>query len=126
VTGRLRVGLSQAWLWRALFRWKLARVRMGMWRVVVEATPNVPMRGRETAAVVTGVWVWANDAEEAEALASLAIESEGFSVLTADASPAPPEAAPLREAGAIARTALSFYDSPPTRGPDARLKRKAP
>jgi hypothetical protein len=105
---KLKRGASQFWAF--LYRSKLVRPRMPFWRVVVEAKLDrraKPWPERFESAV-TAVFVWARTIEEAEALATLAMEQEGMLALTADAVKHPPAAAPRREPAAVARTPLGF------------------
>lgn len=105
---KLKRGASQFWAF--LYRTKLVRPPMPFWRVVVEG--KLDRRAKSWPdrfeAAVAAVFVWARTIEEAEALASLAIEQEGMIVLTADAMKHPPAAAPRRETAAVARTAFGF------------------
>lgn len=96
--------------WAFLIRARLARYAMPFWRVVVEVRP---MRGRrewprEAEVGVTGVFVWARSAEEAEGLAMLALEEERLGAVTADAKKADPAARPRKRPAAIARTPLRY------------------
>ena len=57
---------------------------------------------------VTAVFVWARSIEEAEGLATLALDEQGLDTLTADAVKCPPCAAPQTEPAAVARGELRF------------------
>ena len=105
---KLARGTSRIWAW--LFRAKLVRAHMPFWRVVVEARLDRRARRwpRRVSSVVTAVFVWAQTIEEAEALATLALEAEGLIPQTADALKCPPAAAPRREPGAVARNEFRF------------------
>lgn len=103
----MKAGLERAWLWRILHRLKLLKASMPQWRVVVEARPR--LGAPAAAGLVVGMLVWAHDAEEAEALASLAVEAEGFAPMTADATQVAPQWPPTREAQVVARTEYAFY-----------------
>ncbi len=102
-----------SWFWAFMHRIRIARPLMPFWRVVVEARPDRAARRWPHAmdAAVTAVFVWANSAEEAEALARLALEREGLAALTADATKCAPAAAPRREPCAVARTAFGYLAS---------------
>lgn len=105
---RLKRGVSGFWTF--LYRVKLVRPWMPFWRVVVEAKLDrrvKPWPKRHDAAVAA-VFVWARTIEEAEGLATLAMQEEGMQVLTADAQKHPPAAAPRREPAAVARSAFGF------------------
>ncbi len=109
---RLKRGLSG--LWAFLYRSKIVRAPMPFWRVVVEArldrrAKNWPKRHE---AAVVAVYVWARTIEEAEVLATLALEGEGMMAVTADAMKAPPAAAPRREPMAVARSSYGFINAP--------------
>lgn len=97
----IAVGLGAAPLWRWAYRLRLARQTMPQWRVVIEAVRWV---GQQREVLVCGVLVWAPDAEEAEALARLAVEQEDLETVTADARPTPPQWRPSSHAQAVART----------------------
>lgn len=105
---KLQRGPSRFWAF--MHRAKLARGHMPFWRVVVEARLDHMARTwpEEYASAVAAVFVWARTIEEAEALASLALEQEGLITQTADAQKAPPAAAPKRVAMAMSRTELGF------------------
>lgn len=105
---KLKRGASS--LWALLYRIKLARPRMPFWRVVVEAKLDRRAKAwpERFNSAVAAVFVWARTIEEAEALASLAIEQEGMIALTADAIKHAPASAPRREPAAMARTAFGF------------------
>jgi hypothetical protein len=121
---RLRRGPSG--FWAAMHRWKVARARMPFWRVVVES--EFDRRARKWperySGAVTAVYVWARTIEEAEGLASLALEEEGLVTLTADAIKVAPAARPSREAAAVMRGPLGYIaraeDETPTPGPSRR------
>ena len=112
--------------WATMHRWKLARARMPFWRVVVEA--EFDRREKQWperfVGVVTPVFVWARTIEEAEGLASLALEAEGLVTLTADAIKVPPAARPSREPAAVMRGPLGYIpraeDETPSPGPSRR------
>ncbi|MEJ0059668.1 MAG: hypothetical protein WDM79_08920 [Terricaulis sp.] len=91
--------------WAFVFRIGLLRAPMPFWRVVIEA--RVDRRGgawsRHTEFAVASVFVWARTIEEAEGLASLALEEEGLHALTADAMKCPPAARPHRTPTAVSR-----------------------
>lgn len=97
-------------LWAFLHRAKLVRGHMPFWRVVVEARLDRNMRNwpDRHASAVTAVFVWARTIEEAEGLASLALEEEGLITQTADAKKCPPAAAPKRNPTAVSRSELAF------------------
>lgn len=97
-------------LWALLYRAKLARPHMPFWRVVIEARLDRRARKwpRRFDSAVTAVFVWASTIEEAEAIAALALEVEGLTALTADATRCPPAAPPARDAGAVARSELRY------------------
>lgn len=105
---KLKRGTSR--FWSAMYRLGFARPHMPFWRVVVEA--KVQRRSKKwpagAEAVVAGVFVWARTIEEAEGLASLAIEEEGLEAVTADAVKHPPAAKPSKTPIAAARTELGF------------------
>jgi len=105
---KLKRGISG--LWAFLFRAKLARPRMPFWRVVVEAKLNRKARKwpAQHEFAVTAVFVWARTIEEAEGLATLALEQEGLIVVTADAMKHPPGARPRRYPVAVARNDLAY------------------
>lgn len=83
---------------------------MPFWRVVIEGRLNRSARRwpRRYGSAVTAVFVWARTIEEAEGMASLAVEEEGIEVLTADAKQCPPAAAPNRLPMAVSRSELRF------------------
>lgn len=103
---KLKRGLSR--FWSFIYRAKLMRAPMPFWRVVVEAKPDRGVRRwpKNCDAVVTAVYVWARTIEEAEGLASLALEQEGLEAVTADAIKRSPAAAPRRTPAAVARGEL--------------------
>jgi hypothetical protein len=105
---KLRRGPSPFWAF--LHRAKLVRGHMPFWRVVVEARLDHLARDwpEEQASAVAAVFVWARTIEEAEALASLALEREGLVMQTADAQKCPPAAAPRRSPAAVSRSELGF------------------
>lgn len=105
---RLKRGPSS--IWAAVFKAGLARARMPFWRVVIEARLNRSVRRwpRRFGSAVTAVFVWARTIEEAEGVASLAVEEEGLEVLTADAKQCPPAAPPKRLPMAVSRSELRF------------------
>jgi hypothetical protein len=105
---RLKRGLSS--FWSFMFRSKLARPPMPFWRVVVEAKLDRSSRDwpKRYDAAITAVFVWARTIEEAEGLATLALEEEGLTAVTADAAKCAPAAAPKRDPTAVARTDLGF------------------
>jgi hypothetical protein len=117
----LKRGPSVFWTWA--HRLRVARARMPFWRVVVEAKLDRAARKwpKRHDAAVTAVFVWAQTLEEAEALASLALEEEGLRMQTADATRCPPCAAPSKTPRAMLRTGLRFLDrvenEPGARGP---------
>jgi len=105
---KLKRGLSGFWAF--LYRSKVARAHMPFWRVVVEAkldrrAKNWPKR-HDTA--IVAIYVWARTIEEAEGLATLAVEGEGMMAVTADAIKCPPAVAPRREPAAVARSQFGF------------------
>ena len=105
---RLKRGVSGFWAF--LYRSKLVRAPMPFWRVVVEAKLDRRARDwpkRHEAAVVA-VYVWARTIEEAEGLATLALEGEGMMAVTADAMKSAPAAAPRREPAAVARSPFGY------------------
>jgi hypothetical protein len=109
---KLKRGLSR--IWPVLYRAKLARPHMPFWRVVVEArldrrAKNWPKRFESA---VAPIYVWARTIEEAEALAALAVETEGLEALTCDAKKCAPAAAPRREAAAVARGRIGILAAP--------------
>jgi hypothetical protein len=83
---------------------------MPFWRVVVEAKPDRRVRRwpAQIESAVAAVFVWARTIEEAEALAALAMEAEGFEFVTADAVKHAPAARPRREPAAVARSDIGF------------------
>jgi hypothetical protein len=91
--------------WAFLYRLGLLRPPMPFWRVVVEA--RVDRRARrfsnQSEFAVASVFVWARTIEEAEGLATLALEEEGLHALTADAVKCPPAARPYRSPAAVSR-----------------------
>lgn len=93
--------------WRWAFRLGWARPTMPQWRVVVDA--RVPRRVGSGGCVVTGLLVWATDPEEAEALARLKVEADGYEPITADAMLAPPCTRPRREAGVVSTDGYAAY-----------------
>lgn len=105
---RLKRGPSR--LWSAMFVAGLARARMPFWRVVAEAKlgGNPKRWSKRYGSAVVAVFVWARTIEEAEGIASLALEEEGLEVLTADAKQCPPAAPPRRVPMAMSRTSLGF------------------
>jgi hypothetical protein len=123
----LKVGLGGAWFWRSLYRAGLVRPPMPQWRVVVEARPVRPRRtplGEVIGGVVVGVIVWAEDVEEAEALARIAVEADGLGAMTADGVRIAPQTRPAKESGAVARTPYALY--PEEGAPEPRsTKRRA-
>jgi hypothetical protein len=96
--------------WSFMFRSGLVRARMPFWRVVVEARLDRAERSwpADLEGAVTAVFVWARTVEEAEGLASLALENEALLTQTADAVKCPPAAAPRRHPAAMARAELRF------------------
>jgi hypothetical protein len=121
----MKVGLGDAWFWRFLHRAGVLRAHMPQWRVVVEGRPVRPQRNAQGAAiggVVVGVIVWAEDVEEAEALARIAVEAEGFGAMTADAVRIAPQTPPSRESRAMART--PFADYPDEAAPEHRPSKR--
>jgi hypothetical protein len=102
---------------------RFARARMPFWRVVIEAKLDRGVRKwpKRYDTAVTAVFVWAATLEEAEALASLALEDEGLIMQTADASRCSPCAAPSEAPRAMSRTGLRYLDrvenEPGARGP---------
>jgi hypothetical protein len=112
----VRAGVRHAWFWRALYACGLARAHMPQWRVVVEAKPLLPrscVSGAPADGAVVSVFVWAGESEEAEAYARLAVEAEGFIVLTADATLEQPLTRPATAPGAVARTGYAYYGQEP-------------
>lgn len=101
----MKIGLTHRAIWKALYRLGWARPWMPQWRVVVEGRIGERIG-------VTGVLVWAMDAEEAEALAQLALSAEGIDPITADATPTTPQCAPSRTAKVCGRSALAWLDAP--------------
>ncbi len=105
---KLKRGVSGFWAF--LYRSKFVRAPMPFWRVVVEAKLDRRAKSwpkRHESAVVA-VYVWARTIEEAEGLATLALEAEGMMAVTADAMKAPPAASPRREPAAVARSPYGF------------------
>ncbi|MFT3729745.1 MAG: hypothetical protein QM759_18125 [Terricaulis sp.] len=98
--------------WAALFRARLARAHMPFWRVVVEAKLDrrVKRWPSKFDSAVAAVFVWGRTIEEAEGLASLALEEEGLVAVTADAKKCEPAAAPRKTPAAVARTDLGFLE----------------
>lgn len=96
--------------WAAMHRAGVVRARMPFWRVVIEAKLNRRAKRwpRKFGSAVTAVFAWARTIEEAEGLASLALEEEGLEVQTADAKKCAPAAAPKRVPMAVSRTELRF------------------
>ncbi len=107
---KLKRKRGESKFWAFLYRSGFARARMPFWRVVVEAQLDRRVKAwpERFESAVAAVFVWARTVEEAEALATLAIEAEGMLTLTADAMKHPPAAPPRREPAAVARTALGF------------------
>jgi len=105
---KLKRGLSGFWAF--MFRSKLARPAMPFWRVVVEAKLDRRVRQwpRRYDSAIAAVFVWARTIEEAEGIASLALQEEGLQPVTADAVKCAPAAAPKRAPAAVARTELGF------------------
>jgi len=107
---RLKLKRGPSHFWASLYRWGLARASMPFWRVVVEA--KLDRRVKDWPArfdsAVTAVFVWARTIEEAEGLATLAMEAEGLIVQTADAMKHPPAARPRKHPMAVARIELGF------------------
>ena len=97
-------------LWAKLLQWGVVRAHMPYWRVVVEARPDRRARKwrGEIISAVAPVYVWARTIEEAEGLASLAVEQLGLIPATADAVKVAPSAYPRREPAAVACGALGF------------------
>lgn len=112
--------------WARMHRWRLARARMPFWRVVVEARFDRSARRwpERYDGVVTAVFVWARTVEEAEGLASLALQDEGLTPVTADAMKCPPAAPARDEPTAVSRTPFGYIaraeDETPTPGPSRR------
>lgn len=98
---KLKRGLGSFWAF--LYRRRVVRARMPFWRVVIEAAPRAGSWPVDAEAIVVPVYVWARTIEEAEGLASLALEEEGLETHTADAKKHPPAAAPRRMPAAVAR-----------------------
>lgn len=98
--------------WAMLYRTRLVRPRMPFWRVVVEAKLDRRAKRwpRKFDAAVAAVFVWARTIEEAEGLASLALEEEGLVAVTADAKKCEPAAAPRKQPAAVTRTELGFLE----------------
>lgn len=122
----MRLKRGPSGFWAAMHRWKLVRARMPFWRVVVEA--EFDRRAKQWperyVGAVTPVYVWARTIEEAEGLATLALEAEGLVTITADAIKVAPAARPAREAAAVMRGSLGYIaraeDETPTPGPSRR------
>jgi hypothetical protein len=93
--------------WRWAFRLGWARPMMPLWRVVVDA--RAPRFGHRGVGVVTGILVWANDAEEAEALARLKVAADGYEPVTADAMRATPCTRPRRDACVVSSDGYAVY-----------------
>jgi len=117
---KLKRGVSR--FWALMYRLGFARRHMPFWRVVVEAKLDRGARDwpKEHDTAVTAVWVWAATIEEAEALASLALQAEGLEALTADAKKSPPAARPRREPMAVARSEIGFVPKLDQEAADAR------
>ena len=98
--------------WAFFYRARLVAAAMPFWRVVVEAKLDrrVKRWPERYDCAVTAVFVWARTIEEAEGLASLALEAEGLVALTADAKKCPPAAAPRKTPAAVARSELGFLE----------------
>ena len=83
---------------------------MPFWRVVVDC--DLDRRARpwpqDVEGVVAAVYVWARTIEEAEGLASLALEEEGLDALTTDAIKVEPAAMPQKAPGAVSRSELGY------------------
>ena len=96
--------------WTTMFRFGFANAQLQLWRVVVEARLDREKRAwpAHLDRAVTAVFVWARAMEEAEALATLALEQEGLKAVTADAVKCTPCVAPSRGPGAAARTPLRY------------------
>jgi hypothetical protein len=105
---RLRVRRRPSRLWRGLHRLGLARARLPFWRVVVEGKLDHRAKVAKWGRAVTGVFVWARSIEEAEGLASLALQSEGVEPVTADAMRWPPSARPSTAPCVVARTPFGY------------------
>ena len=105
---KLKRGPSR--FWTAMFRAGFARAHLPFWRVVVEAKLDRAARNwpDKLDRAVAPVFVWARSIEEAEALASLAVEEEGLRPMTADAVKTFPAAAPSRGPLAVSRGELKF------------------
>lgn len=112
--------------WAAMHRWRFVRSRMPFWRVVVEARFDRSIRRWPARfdGAVTAVFVWARTIEEAEGLASLAMQEEGLTPVTADAVKCPPAAAPSANPAAVFRGAHGYLarreDETSTPGPSRR------
>lgn len=112
--------------WAAMHRWRLVRARMPFWRVVVEARFDRSARNWPDRydGAVAGVFVWARTIEEAEGLASLAMQEEGLTPVTADAVKCHPAGPPRAAPAAISRSAFGYLaraqDEAPTPGPSRR------
>ena len=107
----MKIGLGDTWIWRLLFRLGLARARMPQWRVIVEGRPK-PIAGHPQAAAegaVVSILVWAHEVEEAEGLAQIVVERDGFATLTADAIEVAPQTRPSAAAMVAARSKYLFY-----------------
>jgi hypothetical protein len=91
--------------WAFLFRLGVLRPTMPFWRVVIEARVDRAARrfSAQCEFAVVSVFVWARTIEEAEGLATLALEDEGLHALTADALKCPPAARPHRSPAAVSR-----------------------
>lgn len=112
--------------WALCYRLRLARFAMPFWRVIVEVRP---MRGRrewprDVDVGVTGVFVWARSAEEAEGLAMLALEEERLGAVTADAKKTDPAARPRKSPIAFARTPLRYLPRLQDEAPRAQPPRR--
>ena len=96
--------------WAFAFRAHLVRMHMPFWRVVIECRPARALRWwpKDAETAVVAVFVWARTIEEAEGLASLALESDGLATVTADAVKADPAARPRKTPAAIARSDLAY------------------
>lgn len=112
--------------WAAMHRMKLVRAHMPFWRVVVEAKLDRTARRwpEKHDGAVIAVYVWARTIEEAEALASLALQEGGMVTLTADAVKHVPAAAPSRTPKAALRGPVGYMarveDEPAPSGPSRR------
>lgn len=108
----MKVGISGGAFWRLAYRLGWVRAHLPQWRVVVDARPKAPIAspdGSPISGAVCGVIVWAQDPEEAEAIARLCVELEGYDAITADANPIAPQSPPKREPQAVARTGYALY-----------------